>query len=136
MSSSKPESTPPMGEAGKHPAGADVGGIRANADGGMADALQASAERKDAAASGRASTGDATGSSTGPVLDAGVKSKAPPPPSTGAAFEDEDDEWRHAPVEPRDESNPLKSLGKAIGDTVTGSEGSPPGGIKPSGGKP
>ncbi len=148
-----------MGEKGKHPAGADVGGIRSTADGGLADALQAEAERKDAATSGRAATGDASGSSTGPVLDAGGKrepgssggaggegrrsaaatpstrASTTPAPSTGAAFDDEEDAWRHAPVEPRDESNPLKSLGKAVGDTVTGSEGSAPGGMKPTGGK-
>jgi len=44
--------------------------------------------------------------------------------STGATSNDEDedeDEWRHEPVAPIDEGNPLKSLGKAVGDTVTGS---------------
>ncbi|MDQ6685446.1 MAG: hypothetical protein M3Z16_09980 [Pseudomonadota bacterium] len=49
------------------------------------------------------------------------------PPRTGGAgqggFADEaDDEWRHAPVAPRDEKNPLKSIGEAIADVATGSE--------------
>jgi hypothetical protein len=35
--------------------------------------------------------------------------------------EDDEDEWRHEPVPPVDESNPLKSLGKSVGDTLTGS---------------
>jgi len=34
----------------------------------------------------------------------------------------DEDEWRHEPVAPVDEGNPLKSLGKAVGDTVTGAE--------------
>jgi hypothetical protein len=38
--------------------------------------------------------------------------------------EDEDeDEWRHEPVAPLDERNPLKSLGRAVADVATG--GSP-----------
>lgn len=35
--------------------------------------------------------------------------------------EDDGDEWRHEPVAPVDESNPLRSLGKAVADTLTGS---------------
>jgi hypothetical protein len=39
------------------------------------------------------------------------------------ADEDDDgDAWRHDPVAPVDEPNPLKSLGNAIADTVTGGE--------------
>ncbi|MDQ6638939.1 MAG: hypothetical protein M3Z15_04655, partial [Pseudomonadota bacterium] len=45
------------------------------------------------------------------------------PADAGAKPDDDEDEWRHAPVAPVDERNPLKSLGKAISDTVTGSEG-------------
>ena len=40
--------------------------------------------------------------------------------------DDDEDEWRHAPVAPIDERNPLRSLGKAVGDTVTGSDANPP----------
>jgi hypothetical protein len=36
--------------------------------------------------------------------------------------EDDEEEWRHEPVAPVDESNPLRSLGKAVGETVTGSD--------------
>jgi len=35
--------------------------------------------------------------------------------------DDDEDEWRHEPVAQVDETNPLRSLGKAVGDTVTGS---------------
>jgi len=35
---------------------------------------------------------------------------------------DDEDPWRHEPVAPVDEPNPLKSLGEAIGDTITGSD--------------
>ena len=54
-------------------------------------------------------------------------SGARPGVSSGAAgasrdrSEDDEDEWRHEPVAPVDEPNPLKSLGKAVGDTLTGS---------------
>ena len=34
---------------------------------------------------------------------------------------DDEEEWRHPPVAPVDEANPLRSIGKAVGDTVTGS---------------
>ncbi|HSC64443.1 MAG TPA: hypothetical protein VLD35_12455 [Caldimonas sp.] len=40
--------------------------------------------------------------------------------------DEEDDEWRHEPVAPVDEPNPLRSLGKAVGDTLTGTEPDPP----------
>lgn len=40
--------------------------------------------------------------------------------------DDDEDEWRHPPVAPVDEANPVKSLGKAIGDVVTGSERATP----------
>ena len=40
--------------------------------------------------------------------------------------EDDEDEWRHEPIAPVNEANPLRSLGKAVGDTVTGSEGQTP----------
>jgi hypothetical protein len=37
--------------------------------------------------------------------------------------DDDEDEWRHEPVAPVDERNPLKSLGRAVADVATG--GSP-----------
>jgi hypothetical protein len=40
--------------------------------------------------------------------------------------DDDEDEWRHAPVAPVDERNPLRSLGNAVGDTVTGSDANTP----------
>ncbi len=33
---------------------------------------------------------------------------------------DDEDEWRHEPVAPVDERNPLKSLGRAVADVATG----------------
>lgn len=43
----------------------------------------------------------------------------------------EEDEWRHVPVAPVDEPNPLRSLGKAVGDTLTGSDQDTPALRKP-----
>ncbi len=39
-----------------------------------------------------------------------------------AQDDDDEDQWRHEPVAPVDEPNPLRSLGKAVGDTITGSD--------------
>lgn len=36
--------------------------------------------------------------------------------------EDDEDIWRHAPVAPVNEANPLRSLGKAVGEAVIGSD--------------
>ena len=36
--------------------------------------------------------------------------------------EDDEDEWRHEPIAPVDQPNPLRSLGEAVGETVTGSK--------------
>lgn len=46
-----------------------------------------------------------------------------PGPSSGkrgAGFDDEEDQWRHDPVAPKDEKNPLDSLGRSVSDVVTG----------------
>jgi len=40
--------------------------------------------------------------------------------------DDAEEEWRHEPVAPVDEANPLRSLGKAVGETVTGSDADTP----------
>jgi hypothetical protein len=149
-----PADDPPMAEPGKRPTGANVGGIAAAPQAGVADWAQRSSERGDEPAVGRASTGDGAGGTGGPRIDGGGGKAAPgsaPGPSarserpssddraasaqraqpvTGgrspSADEggrgDDDDEWRHEPVAPVDEPNPLRSLGKAIGDTVTGSD--------------
>ena len=38
--------------------------------------------------------------------------------------DDDGDRWRHEPVAPVDERNPLKSLGRAVADSLTdGAEG-------------
>jgi len=37
-----------------------------------------------------------------------------------AVDSDDEDEWRHEPVAPVDERNPLKSLGRAVADVATG----------------
>ena len=69
--------------------------------------------------SGPAAT--SAGASERPVAD----EHATPPGAVGArgrdvAADDDEDEWRHEPIAPVDERNPLKSLGKAVADTVTG----------------
>ncbi len=43
----------------------------------------------------------------------------------GAKRQDDDgkeDEWRHEPIAPVDEPNPLRSLGKAVSDIVLGDD--------------
>lgn len=153
---------PPMAEPGKRPSGADVGGMRATADGGLADATQRDTERRDENQTGRASVGDASGGAADPRVDLGgtpqpgasgdasgasdrpaseTRASAPSAgtPSgggsrrmaggtassdastAGAAFDDEEGQWRHPPVAPKDAKSPVESLGKAIGDVVTGS---------------
>ena len=43
-------------------------------------------------------------------------------PDAVTRHDDDEDEWRHEPVAPVDERNPLRSLGEAVGETVTGSD--------------
>jgi hypothetical protein len=100
---------PPMAEPGKRPSGGDVGGTRATTQSGVADWAQRSTERSEQPPSD-------------PVGSAGAAGK---PAEAGAgrkAQADDEDEWRHDPVAPVDEPNPLRSLGKAVGDIVTGSD--------------
>ena len=151
MSAPTDRADPPMAEPGKRKPGGDVGGMQTSVDAGVADSLQRSSERADEPAVGRASTGDASGGGSGPRLDLGGRNAPGSAPgaadrndrpasddraasnaiSRGAApnrggagatsNDDDEDEWRHEPIAPIDEGNPLKSLGKAVGDTVTGS---------------
>jgi len=149
--SDKPER--PLAERASQQSGSDMGGMRATADRGIADATQRSMEHADGSAIGRASTGDAGGGARDPRLDLGGTnepgaadtplSHADRPPSddratprtkprqadmpgtTGssrASDDEEDDEWRHEPVAPIDEKNPLESLGRAVADTLTSGE--------------
>jgi hypothetical protein len=46
------------------------------------------------------------------------------PGRSSASSDDDEDEWRHEPRQPVDES-PLKSFGKSIGETLTGSVDDP-----------
>jgi len=39
---------------------------------------------------------------------------------SAANADDEDEPWRHDPVAPVDEQNPLKSVGRAVADSITG----------------
>jgi hypothetical protein len=148
MSDPRDEGERPMAEPGKSKAGADIGGVAASPMGGAADAMQRSMERGDDTALGRASTGDAAGGAGDPRLDRGGKGapgsagdasarsdrprsddtatpRADTPRATGNAqpggnADPDDDEWRHEPVAPVDEPNPLKSIGRAVADTITG----------------
>ena len=105
-------SDPPMAEPGKRQSGADVGGM----------------------AKSSAAAGSAPGADPLPPPSSENRTTAAPTPAPGKAAvdagvkhgdADDDDEWRHPPVAPVDEKNPFKSLGKAVGDTVTGSEDTP-----------
>lgn len=44
---------------------------------------------------------------------------AKPAPAQDDNLDDNGDEWRHAPVEPKDE-NPLDSFGRSVSEIVTG----------------
>ena len=152
MTASRDKAEPPFPVS--RDAGSSVGGILANADGGLADAAQRSMERADGAM-GRASTGDASGGAHDPRLDlggtnepgaadtplshadrprsddratpqadqtAGAAAGAPagaPSGRTHTRDDDDEDAWRHEPVAPVDEENPLKSLGRAVAETIT-----------------
>ena len=118
----------------------------------MADWAQRSTERGDDPAVGRAATGDGAGGAESPRVDLGGKAapgsapgaaehiqrpaaddRAAPANAAGrdpgaepraarSGDEEDEDEWRHPPVAPVDERNPLRSLGKAVADTLTGSD--------------
>ena len=53
-----------------------------------------------------------------------MNASTPParPPIVKRDDEDDEDEWRHEPIAPVDQPNPLRSLGEAVGETVTGSK--------------
>lgn len=122
MTSPADSADPPMAEPGKRPTGADVGGVRATGESGVADGAQRSTERADVPAVGHAAARAAT---TGPAAGPGIARSE----NANADADDDDkdaDEWRHPPVAPVDERNPLRSLGKAIADTVTGSDADTP----------
>jgi len=143
--------------------GADVGGMASTADAGLERATQRSMESADADPVGPASTGNASGGAEAPRTDLGGKeepgsaggARAPTrrpaaddraavvagaaasasPRSPGgnrSGHDDDEDEWRHPPVAPVDEG-PLESLGKAVGDPLTGSVDSP--GVKEKAGR-
>jgi len=153
MNAAANSADPPMAEPGKRPTGADVGGVAAAPQAGVAEAMQRSMERREQPVIGRASTGDAAGGASDPRIDLGGKAEPGSAPGTSARTDrpasddratappsaerrseaatqdaggergdrDDEEEWRHEPVAPVDETNPLRSLGKAVGDTITGS---------------
>ncbi len=100
----------PMAEPGKQQAG--VGGMSRSADAGLADAARRSQERGNEQPAAREAKPAAR-----PSRPAGAPASGAGPAAKGF---DDDEPWRHAPVAPRDES-PLKSLGRSVSDTVTGS---------------
>jgi len=103
----------PMAEPGKQQAGADLGGMRQSADAGLSDAAARSQER---------GAGQPAAREAQPAPPASPPGAAPASGSAGArAGDDDDDPWRHPPVAPHDE-NPLKSLGRAISEPVTGAD--------------
>jgi hypothetical protein len=77
-------------------------------------------------AAGREAEAAATppGATERPAADPRVGPSAKDETRTRGRADDEDeDEWRHEPVAPVDERNPLKSLGRAVAEVATG--GSP-----------
>ena len=68
------------------------------------------------------SPGNDAAARQGRPADTGDASK---PADDGAGWDDED-EWRHAPVEPNDE-NPIESLGRSVTEAITGGSGGSPG---------
>ena len=141
-----------MAEPRPAPEGADVGGMRSTADAGLGRATQRSTEHAEADPLGPASTGNAGGGAQTPRVDLGGKAEPGSAPGTtgpagrpavddragpgqrgvpageqraSVSTRDEDeDEWRHEPREPVDES-PLESFAKSIGETLTGSVDDP-----------
>jgi len=141
---------PPLAEPGKRQAGGDVGGVASTIASGAADWAQRSSERGDAPAVAPASTGDGAGGAAGERIDrgghdapgdaGGASAAAERPMSDGAAsapaapatppagraaaartdHDGDEEPWRHEPIAPVDETNPIKSLGEAVADTVTG----------------
>jgi hypothetical protein len=105
---------PPMAEPGKRPTGGDVGGVIAAPQTGVADSAQRSKEKGGNPAPGRARGGDPAPGRVGSGTAA--------PEASAQREEDDEDDRRHEPVAPVDEPNPLRSLGKAVGETVTGSD--------------
>jgi len=106
----------PMAEPGPT-GGADVGGIAANADGGLRDALQRSSERGDDDAIGGATFGQGLSGGREPRLDLG--GKAAPGSASGAPGPS-----RRAPSEeaPTDDRS-----GRSTEDAGTGRERNDPG---------
>ena len=137
----------PLSEPGRERPGADVGGIAANADGGLQDALQRRMQRRDDDPTG-ATIGSASAGGREPRLDLG--GKAEPGSAAGAPAPDQsasdaatprsggDASGRthpssgrtvagnrgagsvaHDPDEPPDEG-PIESLGRAVSEVVKG----------------
>ena len=135
----------PLGERGRERPGADVGGIAANADAGLQDALQRRSERRDADPTG-ATTGSAGAAGAEPRLDLG--GKAEPGSAAGAPAPDRSSSGSPTtghpgatagtaasgiagasaagpggvapdPDEPPDKG-PVESLGRAVSEVVTG----------------
>ena len=139
------EERPPMGEPGGRRSGASTGGVAESPTQGVEDALQRSTERGLEEPLG-ARTGEASGGSepridlggtnepgagagarpsAGPSVPRGDATAQPAPKtrSTTASTADRGDAAvePHHPEEPRDESA-VESLGRAIGEVVTGSD--------------
>ena len=118
MSRARDDRTPPMAEPGRRAAGASTGGISRNADGGLADALQRSAERGDDDATGGAATGEAR---------SGGASATPRPREQPIAPRSRRADVARTPArdrgdaEPPDEG-PLESLGRAIAEPLSGAD--------------
>jgi hypothetical protein len=111
----------PMQQPGTH--GADVGGISRNAEGGLEDAMDRMAERRDDDASGAASIGQGMGNGAEPRLDLGGHNEpgeapaSPRPPGQPAT---QDASPRRLEAEGRDAGVPLSPAGAAPAEPDAG----------------
>jgi len=112
VATTKDPSDRPLAEPGKQQAGADVGGMSQSADAGLSDAAERSQERASEQPAAREARPSAP-----PARPAGAAATGGLPPAQPG--DDDEEPWRHPPVAPRDE-DPLKSLGRAISEPVTG----------------
>ena len=112
----------PLAEPGRERPGADVGGIAANADGGLRDARQRRTERRDDDPTG-ATIGSAGAGARPSGHASDTTPSRPAAGASGAAAAQRGDRpsgtVAHDPDEPPDEG-PVESLGRAVSEVVTG----------------
>ena len=109
----------PLSEPGRERPGADVGGIAANADGGLQDALQRRTERRDDDPTG-ATIGSASAGGREPRLDLG--GKAEPGSAAGAPAPDRSSPGSPTAATPRSGGDASGSAQPSSGRTASGNQ--------------